>query len=331
MSKKERRKRQRERQRQASQTKEEEESAFVNTPVPSPGPETSPESKASIPILLQLTRSTFMLNLVVGVLRMMAGISFWWTVIQGYLLIVLALAELWLEPLFARRKWLTVTLTGIIVIGLIWFSREVVFVSAPLNMSAGSHVDIYGPGSKLHGIEWLPRYSELTVEINNPTSTDYDSFDAQITTDLAINQLIQTSGLGTCKVEGVHATEAPHWQHMHGDRPVGAIDDPSWGYEVIPKDKHGKPIVPFYGADWTYRVRCDKILANDRIRLFGALSMVNKHMYDEPGCLVPCPWPFFDPPQPAKWVKLVASFQTSGRKRSKEISRCSVGNTCEVR
>jgi hypothetical protein len=46
------------------------------------------------------------------------------------------------------------------------------------------------------------------------------------------------------------------------------------------------------------------------------LVTVNKHMYEKPGCFAPCPYPFFDPPQPAKLMTLDANFQTSGRKRT---------------
>jgi hypothetical protein len=290
-----------------------------------PKPKPVPKPADSTPILLQLSRSTLVLNLSVGLVRMMAGYSFGWAVVQGYLLFLLAGCEFWLEPVFTRRPWIRYWGLLAVAFSTAWFSFAFVFVKAPLEVWASSRVNKYGPGSKLHGIDWLDRYSEVTVNINNPTSGDYDNFDAQVSTDLAINHMFQIGGLGQCKVEGVHgAIDPPHWQHMHGDQPVGAIDDPHWGYEVIPTDKEGKAIVPFAGADWTYRVRCDKIPANSQLELFGALVAVNAHMYAKPPCLVPCRWPFFDAPKPAKWISVLASYQTSGRKRTKTMGRCGV-------
>ena len=203
-----------------------------------------------------------------------------------------------------------------------------IFTSAPLSVFASSRVDVYGAGTELHGIKWLPRYSELTVEIINDSSVDYDNFDADISTDLVINHLVQTGGLGDCKIEGIHGSIEPsHWQHMENGQPVGPIDDPRWEYQTVPFDKNDNPVVPFSGADWTYRIRCDKIPAKSHLSLLGALVIVDPRVY---GCAAPCPWPFFDPPQPAKTVTLTAKFQTDGRNRNKETLICKIGSQCQV-
>ncbi|MGA2734547.1 MAG: hypothetical protein ABSG35_18370 [Syntrophobacteraceae bacterium] len=243
--------------------------------------------------------------------------------------------------LLRTRQMLALTIMVICVVVFIfsmrWFISEKPLRSnaelkpAPLEVFPDSRIVKYGPGSKFHGIEWLPRYSELSVDINNPTSTDYDNFDAQISTDLVINHMVQIGGLGECKVEGAHGfTEPPHWQHMDGDQPVGPVDDPQWGYEVIPIDENGDPILPFLGADWTYRIRCSKIPANSHLVLFGALVAVNEHVYDKPPHPAPSPWPFFDPPRPAKWVTLVAIFQVSGHDYKKAIHKGSIGQIHKI-
>jgi hypothetical protein len=265
----------------------------------------------------------------IGVTLMTANRFLWGAGLLYFGLALLA-ADVALEPVFRTLKLRIRLLSGLVYVLLIGVgSRMWIFLPAPLEVFSSSGVVKYGPGSTLHGIEWLPRYSQLTVDIHNPTSTDYDNFDAQLTTDLVINRLVQASGLGECRVDAVHgAGEPPHWQHMHNDQPVGPIDDASWGYEVVPYDKNGNPVAPFAGADWTYRIRCDKIPANSHLVLFGALVVVNEHVYAKPPCLAPCPWPFFDPPKPSKWVTLVAEFQTSGRRRTRTLVRCGTGSTC---
>jgi hypothetical protein len=231
------------------------------------------------------------------------------------------------EEFFRRWPMAIRVSSGITYALLIVFaSHEWIFLPAPMEVTPFSNVTEYGPGSKLHDIDWLPRYSQLRVDINNPTSTDYDSFDAQLTTDLVINHLVQVGGLSQCEIEGIHGINEPaHWQHMQRNQPVGPIDDPLSEYQVIPRDKNGNAIVPFMGSDWTYRIRCDKIAAHNRLQLFGALVVINPHAYE---CQAPCPWPFFDSPKPAQWVTLVAEFFTSGRKRRRTVAKCKTGSTC---
>ena len=233
------------------------------------------------------------------------------------------------EDFFRNRSLPLKIVAGLISAALITtISVTLIFRAAPFEVFTSSSVPRYGPGSKLHGIEWLPRYSELNVDLGNPSSTDYDDFDAEVTTDLVINHLVQTGGLGNCKLDSIHgANEPPHWQHMQGDQPVGPIDNPNWEYQVIPYDKNHKLLAPFSGADWTYRIRCDKIPANSHLTLLGALVLVNPKAYD---CNAPCPYPFFDPPKPAKWVTILARFQTSGRGRVKNILRCQIGSICKT-
>jgi hypothetical protein len=260
---------------------------------------------------------------------LMTANHFLWGIVLLYMGLGMLAFDVSYEAFFRKLPKLAKVSAGVVYVVLIVIgSRLWVFLPAPLEMFSSSGATVYGSGSKLHGIEWLPRYSELTVDINNPTPLDYDNFDAQLTTDLVINHLVQATGLGECRIGAVHDDEPPHWQHMQNNQPVGPMDDPHWGYEVVPYDKHGNPAAPFLGADWTYRIRCDKIPAKSHVRLFGALVVVNEHVYDKPGCFAPCPWPFFDPPKPAKWVTLVARFQTSGRNRTRDIARCVVGSTC---
>ena len=76
------------------------------------------------------------------------------------------------------------------------------------------------------------------------------------------------------------------------------------------------PVAPFSGADWTYRIHCDRIPADSYVAFMAALVKVDNNAY---GCAAPCPYPFFDPPQAAKVITLDASFQTLGRKHTERI------------
>jgi hypothetical protein len=298
-------------------------------PVPAPDPPVTPlESR---PKLLEylIVRMGVPLGIVGVGVGLMTAAYFYAGIFLLYLGLLLVAVDIAFEKFFVKWPAGLKALSGIVyVLAIAAASYFWIFTSAPLSVFANSSVDVYGPGTELHGIKWLPRYSELTVEIGNDSSTDYDNFDAELSTDLVINHLVQTEGLGECKLEGIHgAMEPAHWQHMENGKPVGSIDDPKWEYQTVPFDKNGNAIVPFNGADWTFRIRCDKIPAKSRISLFGALVVLDPRASH---CIAPCSYSFFAPPQPARKVVIAAKFQTAGRNRTKVEFSCATGSQCQV-
>lgn len=236
-----------------------------------------------------------------------------------YIGLVLFAVDIAYEEFFRRLGLFKRILGGCVyIIAIAVVSASWIFYPAPLQLAATSQVAAYGPGSKIDGIEWETRYSSLNVNLSNPSPVDYENFDAEVSTDLVIAEMKQISGLGGCSIAGVHPfVPAPHWQMMEGNTPVGPVDNPSVHYAMVPSGPDGNPIVPVAGgADWTYRIRCDRIPAKSHIEFSAALEVVNNPK-DKPKEL-------FGSPRAASWITLRSNFQTSGRKRSKLFSRCSL-------
>jgi hypothetical protein len=251
--------------------------------------------------------------------------------IPGVILLYLGLGlfalDIAYEDFFHRLHLSIRLLLGLIYVVVIAIvSQTWIFRLAPFEIMATSSVPVYGPGSKINGIDWLPNYSDLQFYIKNPSAVDYDNFDAEISTNLVISDLRQLRVLSDCKIASTHQPIHVHSQRMIGNQPVGPVDDSNIKYQIIPFDKNGRPLLPgSEGADWSYRVRCDKIPANSQFDFFAALEVVDDSF---PKVLDA---PLFEPPQPASWISITAGFQISGRNRMEAIPRCPIGMTpCEA-
>jgi len=286
----------------------------------------SPSITPSVPGGLSWGRVLFGPGFVVGGLGLMQ-LFYWSGVSLVYLGFSALLAEVCVEPWMNKRSpWQQLVAISALLVLASCFTIGIVFTRAPLGMQVISRVGVYGPGSKLHEIMWRPRYAELIVSIKNPASIDYEQFDASLTTDLVIETLRQVGGLGTCNTAGIHPhVDAAHSQLMHGDQPVGPVDNLTSGseYWVVPFDKNDKPMVPYSGgADWTYRIKCDRIPAGSQIELFGALVTLDERGYKDHTISL------FSPPRSAKWATIKASYQTAGHRRTVEISECAIASDC---
>jgi hypothetical protein len=89
----------------------------------------------------------------------------------GFLLVVL---DVWLEPgLKEYKAWrIGTVLTVIAFAGA--FSWGIVFVKAPLEISAQVTDAEYPLGTNIAGIVWKEEFTELQVWIINPTKRKYD-------------------------------------------------------------------------------------------------------------------------------------------------------------
>jgi hypothetical protein len=75
----------------------------------------------------------------------------------------------------AIRKALVVVLG--VVVGYYW-SVNVAMTKAPMNISAYSTIGDYPPETNINGIPWnRDLYSDLRVDIDNPTDSDYRELD----------------------------------------------------------------------------------------------------------------------------------------------------------
>jgi hypothetical protein len=89
----------------------------------------------------------------------------------GFLLLAI---DAWFEPeLQNYRRWrigIVLTVTGFAAA----FSWGVVFVKAPLEVSAMVTDAEYPPGTTIAGIAWRPEFTELLMSIKNPSDRSYD-------------------------------------------------------------------------------------------------------------------------------------------------------------
>ena len=120
----------------------------------------------------------------------MGAVSFWWIAGQGYVFVLVALAEIWLDPLF-RKKLLRPILSLGVMAGCIWFTLAVVFVAAPLRINAVCHSSHYPSGTELDGIKWQPYFSDLRFIVSNDSDADYEDLDIELKPDMAVADIKQ--------------------------------------------------------------------------------------------------------------------------------------------
>jgi hypothetical protein len=254
---------------------------------------------------------------------------FWIGVILFYVGAALFAVDVAHEDFFVRLpKSLKVTVGTAIVACVTVISWLWIFVPAPISLWVSANTSTYGTGTVFHGIRWRPEYSEMNMVFSNDSGTDYSDLDIQVSTDAVIVALTEIGGLGECRMSGIHGpVQPPNWQHWENDKPVGPANDPSWEYIVIPRDKNGRSIVPFSGgADWTYRIHCDKVPAKSKLSVFGATVRMNPAAYT--GKLTPADSPF-DKASSVSWVKIEGGVKTpSGMYHKTSIASCRVMTLC---
>lgn len=244
------------------------------------------------------------------------------------------------EDFFRRRRLATrITLAVIYCTAIVSLSKVWIFVPAHFEVGASSKIPSYGPGSTIHGIEWRKQYSELSFYIKNHSDTNFENFDAEISTNLVIADMRLVHGVSDCRIAGVHPPLDLHWQRMVGGIPngptddprmvggvpTGPADDPRYDYKVVPMGPDGKPLIPVSGGDWSYRILCSRIPAKSETTFVAALEVVNEPSHGSANREL------FAPPKPAGWISMKARFQTSGRSRVETIVQCPMGKPCETK
>ena len=119
---------------------------------------------------------------------MLAG-WFWPAVAFIYAGFLLLAVDVWFE-LELTRYWRIGAIVILIAFSAI-FSWAVVFVNAPLEISAFITDAEYSPGNTIAGIAWRPEFTEMQVWINNSSSKDYDDLTLLMRPDVPIAQIAQ--------------------------------------------------------------------------------------------------------------------------------------------
>jgi hypothetical protein len=100
------------------------------------------------------------------------------------------------ESFFRRLHLYISVILSVIYLAAVFVASETwVFRAAPIEIFATSSLPVYGPGTKIAGIDWRSYYSDLDLFIKNTSAIDYDNFDAEVSTDLVIADLRELDGL----------------------------------------------------------------------------------------------------------------------------------------
>lgn len=145
-----------------------------------------------------------------------------------------------------------------IVVALIAFSAAfswgIVFVRAPLEISAFVTDAEYPPGSKIAGIAWRPEFTELQMWVKNPSERNYDDVSVLIRPRSPIAAIAQLSNVPNVSFEDKNGFNSRFMDINPTTRTKTAI-----------------PLV-LLATDAGYRMRCPHLPAGTPIQIVIALA-----------------------------------------------------------
>jgi hypothetical protein len=114
----------------------------------------------------------------------MTEISFGICAALLYLGLVILCVDPWIEPgLRKRSMWVRCIPSLIVLVPMYLFTRYVVLLPSPLNISATDYNGEFSEKRTIAGVEMKPAYSTLHVLFSNPTDYDYKDLDFVIATE----------------------------------------------------------------------------------------------------------------------------------------------------
>ena len=184
---------------------------------------------------------------------------YWPGAVMCYVGFGLLLLDLYFEPKLtqAGRLVLFAALGGLVIT----FTFGFVFVSAPLQFAAISYGSNYPPGTQIAGIKWSNKYSELHIDIENPTNYDYDDVKVVVRPDQPVVAIGQLEGTPELSFEDASRSEIHTNLAMDYSR-------------VLIASTEG------------YRLSCDKLEAGSLVKVVMAIATVTKDAeggFDENG------------------------------------------------
>jgi hypothetical protein len=120
--------------------------------------------------------------------------SFWCGACLAYCGFVVCLWECATEPaLLNKPDWIRIAAIGVLLLFFDLFSINMVFVLAPIDVSAYSK----GPAFNLNpgGIDWKPSFSELDVVFANQTDMPYENFNVLVRPNVPVAGMAQIGNL----------------------------------------------------------------------------------------------------------------------------------------
>ena len=128
----------------------------------------------------------------------------------------------------------------------------VVFVPAPLNITAGSYSGDYADKSNVYGIMWEKGMSELRVTLINSTDNNYDNLDFSFTPDVETRTATQV-------------TSVPNVHFMLGEDAREIVTDTHLIINGVEQP------VPAYSSKNGIRMLCPTLPKNSRLEILIAL------------------------------------------------------------
>ena len=127
------------------------------------------------------------------------GVAF---IYAGFLLLAI---DVWLEPGLQRSLLWRIGIVTILLLFTTAFSLGIVFVKAPLDVSAFVTAAEYPTGTSIAGIPWKPQFTELQVRIDNPSDRNYEDVNLLIRPMSAIVAIAQVTSVPNVSFEDNHA------------------------------------------------------------------------------------------------------------------------------
>jgi hypothetical protein len=198
----------------------------------------------------------------------MQGISFWWLVIQGYVLFFLIGIEILFEPFVRKLRW---WLFIFLLVATVWFGIAIPFAAAPLEITGYLRPVDYPAGAPIGGIPWNSHFTDLRIVISNSTADDYLNADISITPDTWTHEAgFPGSSLG-CQLVRIDGSII--WGMISSK--LGAfttiIHRVGEGFEAY--DDLGNSYSPLASRNG-YRITCAKIPSHSSVQLVFAVVSV---------------------------------------------------------
>lgn len=177
---------------------------------------------------------------------------FWPAAILIYAGFALFAIDAWCEPELKDKTFWRVVILLVICSFAATFSYGIVFVKAPLGVSALMTDATYPAGTQISGIAWRPEFTEVQVWINNDTDKNYDDLNLVLRPVSAIASIGQASTL-----PGISFEEK---NHESVRLMAGQINQMS----AIP--------LALLATDGGYRVRCQHLPSHSTLEITLALA-----------------------------------------------------------
>ena len=210
--------------------------------------------KAKLPPALQWLRTATIASCLFGFGTLFIWDWFWPGIFCIYSFFVLLALDAWFAPELSHQLSWKIGVWALIAIGAAAFTWLVVFVDAPLPVAAFMVNAEYDKGVALAGIQWRPEFTEVDLEIPNPTDNSYQDLNMTIRPTTPVAAIAQQTSFPDVTFEDKHELLI----HLL-DINIG-----TGARKALPLD--------LLATDSGYRVRCSRVAPKSTIKLVIALA-----------------------------------------------------------